>query len=80
MTAEVYEQLIAEGIKGLPPEALAEISDFVLFVRKKVLQPGAFEEEVREALLRADLKQLSQDEERHLETEFADYEQLYPRQ
>ena len=41
-----YQQLIIEGIKGLPPETLAEIADFIFFVRKRTFQPQAFEEEI----------------------------------
>jgi hypothetical protein len=80
MTTQVYQQLIIEGIKGLPSEMLAEIADFVYFVRKKVQQPQVFEEEQRNALLRVELKQLSREEEAHLEEEFKDYDKLYPRQ
>ena len=80
MTTQAYEQFIAESIKGLPREALAEITDFVLFVRRKLLQPQEYEEEVRDALIRAELKQLSRDEDAHLEKEFEGYEQLYPRE
>ena len=36
--------------------------------------------ELRSALLGEELKQLSRDEEAHLEQEFADYEQRYPRE
>jgi hypothetical protein len=80
MSGNVYEQLIVEGIKGLPPDALTEIADFIYFVRKRVLQPQSFEEERRDALLRVELRQLSREEEAHLEKEFEDYDKLYPRE
>lgn len=80
MTTPPYEQLIMEGLQGLPPEILAEIADFVYCLRKRVLHPQAFEEERLVALLRAELRQLSRDEEAHLEREFADYDQRYPRE
>jgi hypothetical protein len=38
-----YEQRITEGIKGLPQELLAEIADFVYFVRQRFTQSQAFE-------------------------------------
>jgi hypothetical protein len=79
MTTQALEELIHEGMKGLPPESLAEIADFVYFVRKRVLRPQAFAEELRDLSLRAELKQLSREEEAHLETEFSDYEQRFPR-
>jgi hypothetical protein len=80
MTAEAYQQLIAEGIQGLPPEVLAEIADFVYFVRKRVLAPETFEDELRSFLLRAELRKLSHDEEAHLEQEFEGYDRRYPRE
>jgi hypothetical protein len=80
MTTRNYEQLIIEGIEGLPQEILAEIADFVYFVRKRILQPNTFEEELQDILLSAELRQLSRDEEAHLEKEFEDYDKLYPRQ
>jgi len=43
---------------------------------KHVLQPEDFEQE----MLNTDLKQLSRDEEAHLEKEFENYDRLYPRQ
>ena len=72
-----YQQLIIEGIKGLPPETLAEIADFIFFVRKRTFQPQAFEEEIQHSLLNAELRQLSCDEAAHLEKEFDNYESHY---
>jgi hypothetical protein len=78
MTAQDFQQLIIEGLDGLPSEALAEIAHFVLFIRKRATRPEAFQEEMREVLLRAELKQLSRDEAAHLEKEFEDYDRRYP--
>lgn len=80
MTEQIYEQLILQGIRGLPAETLAEIADFIYFLRKRAQQPDAFAEDLRETLLGKELLQLSRDEETHLEQEFADYEQRYPRE
>ncbi len=80
MTAQGYQELIMEGVKGLPTEVLAEIADFVYFIRKRTLQPRMVEDDLRHTMLRAELRQFSRDEEAHLEKEFADYEQLYPRE
>lgn len=79
MTTQNYQELIMEGIKDLPPEMLAEIADFVFFVRKRAIQPQAFEEERYSILLNADLRQLSRSETAHVESEFDDYDQRYPR-
>ncbi len=80
MTAKAYEDIIHEGIRGLPADCLAEIVDFIYFVRKRVLQPEAFREEVHELTVRVDLKKLTRDEGAHLEKEFEDYERRYPRE
>ncbi len=75
-----YQQLIFEGIKGLSPEALVEVVNFIYFVRKRTFQPAAFEEELRTVLLNTELRGLSREEEIHLEKEFEDYDKLYPRE
>lgn len=80
MNAYAYQELITEGIKDLPTELLREVADFVYLLRKRMQDPKAFAEEQRNFLLAAELTQLSRDEERHLEEEFADYEQRFPRQ
>jgi hypothetical protein len=74
----MYEQLILNGIKGLTPEALAEITDFIYFIRKRTLHPQAFEDELRGVLLQEDLAHLSRDEADHLEQEFEEYARRYP--
>jgi hypothetical protein len=43
-----------------------------------VLEPQTFGEELQNALLRVELRQLSHTEEAHLEKEFEGYDQLYP--
>lgn len=80
MTTQTYQKLINEGIKGLPPDTLAEIVDFIYFIRKRTMHPEAFEEELQSILLNTELHQLSREEEAHLEKEFEDYDKLYPRQ
>lgn len=50
MTTQDYERLIMEGIKGLPPEILAEIADFIYFVRKRALQPQTLKKRCRTPL------------------------------
>ena len=68
MSAQTYQQLIVEGIRDLPAETLAEITDFIYFVRKRMLDQHQFEEE---------LKKLSRAEITHMEKEFEGYEQRY---
>jgi hypothetical protein len=66
-----YEHLIVESIKGLPSRTLAEIADFVEFVRRRARARGS---------LAGTLRDLSRDEEAHLEEEFRDYDKLYPQE
>ena len=77
-TQESYQQLILNGIQTLPPSALAEIVDFVYFIRKKFRQPELLTEEHYEILLQTELQTLSHQEQTHLEQEFANYEKCYP--
>jgi hypothetical protein len=45
-----YEQLIMEGLQDLPQDILAEIADFVYFVRRRATQPSLFAAERQAAL------------------------------
>jgi hypothetical protein len=80
MTTQTYLRMIVQGIRDLPAEALAEILDFVLFLRKRTLDPESFEREVEGILLNAELAGLSRDEQAHLEAEFEDYDRNFPRE
>lgn len=80
MTNQEYQLLISEGIKNLPPETLAEIVDFIYFMRRKALDPQVFSEELRSPLLNEELRQFSKAETSHLEKEFEEYAQRYPRE
>ncbi len=48
MTSQSYQQLILRGIKDLPPDSLAEIVDFIFFIRQKLFQPQQFTEALQE--------------------------------
>ncbi|MCZ6680283.1 MAG: hypothetical protein O7E52_23885 [Candidatus Poribacteria bacterium] len=74
-----YQQLIIERIKGLPSETLAEIADFIYFLRKRQFQPLAFEAEMQGMVLNTELRELSHAEETHLDKEFEGYDKRYPR-
>ena len=73
-----YKQLIVDGIQDLPADGLAEIVDYVYFLRKRVTAPDAFRAEQYALLLHQDLRQMNRAEAEHLEMEFVDYEQHYP--
>lgn len=77
---QTYKQLIVDGIQDLPMDLLAEIADFVYFVRKRATDPEQFAAEQYALLLQQDLQQMSAAEANHLEAEFQDYEQRYPHQ
>jgi hypothetical protein len=79
MTPQVYKEMIVSGIQDLPPALLAEVANFVYFVRKQVDDPDAFAVEQYSLLLNKSLEQLKSNELFHLEAEFADYEQQFPR-
>lgn len=75
-----YHQMVVDGINGLPPEMLAEIVDFIYFVRKRKFEPMAFSEDLRSLMLNSDLRKLDEKEASHLEKEFEGYDERYPRE
>jgi hypothetical protein len=79
MDATNYEKLILNGINGLPNDALREVADFVYFLRKKSQNPKAFADEHYQILIDENLEELNRNELNHLDGEFENYEQLYPR-
>lgn len=79
MTAQSYQQLIVQGLQELPEQTLAEIADFVYFVRLRVLG-GASGNDLYQTVLEMERSRLSAEVESHLEEEFAGYEQLYPQE
>ncbi|MBX3002107.1 MAG: hypothetical protein KF893_26520 [Caldilineaceae bacterium] len=80
MTVHHYHDLINEGIKELPESALAEIADFVYFVRLRTLSASSPNSNLYTLLLDLDLQQARKDSLHHLEEEFADYDQHYPKE
>ncbi len=79
-SAELYRQMIVNGIQNLPPNLLSQIADYVYFVRKRAEQPETFAQTLYQDLLSSELTASSHFEWQHLEQEFADYEQRYPLQ
>lgn len=69
-----YEQLIIAGIRNLSPERQREVADFVYFLRHREENDADYEH-----LIESDLAALETDELKHLDEEFKDYDQLYPR-
>lgn len=79
MTTETYQEKILAGMHGLPDEVLAEIADYVYFLRRKVTMPDVYAAEVHREMLQYTLRSGRQDSLTHLEEEFADYDQQFPR-
>ena len=68
------EQIIVAGIRRLSPERQREVVDFIYFLREREENGAKYER-----LIESDLAELEAEEFKHLEKEFADYEQLHPR-
>jgi len=69
MKTEKPEQLVLDSMKGLPPQALAEVADFAEFLKQRGRKRRS---------LAGTLSELSRAEEAHLEEEFRDYDKRYP--
>ncbi|WP_020601859.1 hypothetical protein [Spirosoma spitsbergense] len=70
------EQLITEGIRGLPQAYLSEVADFVVFVRRKAMEQQPYDVET----IQRELSGLAMHEQRHLDEEFQDFDQQFPKQ
>lgn len=70
------EQLITEGIKGLPQQYLNEVADFVVFVRRRAMEQKPHDVES----IRQKLSLLDAHEQQHLKGEFKDFDQQFPQE
>jgi hypothetical protein len=70
------EQLINEGIKGLPEAYLSEVADFVVFVRRKAMEQKPYDVE----RIRQELSLLDARERQHLDDEFERFDQQFPKE
>lgn len=75
-TVPDLEQLIVEGIKGLPTRYLSEVADFVLFIRRRAIEQEPYDLES----IRRELSRMDAHERQHLEDEFADFDQQFPKE
>lgn len=71
MSTEDLEQKITNSTKGLPEHLLQEILDFIEFV---ILKRTEKEQSINRVLTSLDAEELV-----HLEEEFHDYKEVYPR-
>ena len=70
------EQIIKEGIKGLPQSYLSEVADFVVFVRRRAMEQQPYDI----AAIRQELSLLDAHEQAHLDEEFRDFDQQFPKE
>lgn len=75
MTKALLEQMILEETKNLSTETLYEILDFIKFKKLKTYGKKSFEKNIKTELI--DLNEISLI---HLEEEFSNYKELYPRE
>jgi len=80
MTTMTYQEKILAGIDGLPDDVLAEITDYIYFLRRNVTLPDVYAAEVQHEVLEYSLRSGRQDSLVHLEEEFADYGVEWPEQ
>jgi hypothetical protein len=70
------KEFIWSYIKDLPTESLNEIISFIVYVRKKTLQPELFKSDYN--LLATELSEKDNFETKHLLEEFDNYKTKYP--
>ena len=72
------QEAIWANVKDLPKESIIEILDFIIFIRTKTFHPEVLEQSVEQISLHHELSNLDNAQTSHLESEFADYQSLYP--
>jgi len=72
----LLQRFIWQSIKDLPNESVDEILSYVIYVRKKNMQPELFDTECE--ILAEELRQNSLKETQHLESEFENYKRDFP--
>ncbi|MFQ5650335.1 MAG: hypothetical protein ACE5IY_10380 [bacterium] len=75
MTKALLERMILEETKNLSADTLHEILDFIKFKKQKTFGKKSFEKNMETEL--SDLNEMSLI---HLEEEFSNYKELYPRE
>ncbi len=72
------EKLILKETKGMPSYVLDEVLDFIQFIKEKKLKKKR--KDTLQNNIHLELSMLNQKELFHLEEEFKDYKELYPRE
>lgn len=74
MSKTALEKLIIEETRGLPSDVLIEIVDFIRFLKTQRLKAAD------ENGIKGELNHLNKSSLAHLEEEFSNYKELYPRE
>jgi len=77
-TPQVYKELMVSSIQDLPPTLLAQVANFVYFVRNQVEDPDAFAAAQDQLLLGRALCEFDIHECEHVEAELAEMVQGIP--
>jgi hypothetical protein len=72
MDKETYQQLMMEWTNDLPLETVIQVTEYIYFLRTRQLRPKAFEEDIKDELLRMEVRNLSRNEQNHLEKELTE--------
>jgi hypothetical protein len=75
MSKALLEKKIVEETKNLSPEILGEILDFIRFKKLKAQGKQSFEKKIKQELTNLGEMSLA-----HIEEEFSDYKERYPRE
>ncbi len=72
-----FQEVITKGIQGLPQKYLSEVADFVVFMRSKAFDGSdSYDFDV----INHELSLMDARELKHLEDEFKDYDQQFPKE
>jgi hypothetical protein len=72
-----FQEVITKGIQGLPQKYLSEVADFVVFMRCKAFDGSdSYDFDV----INQELSLMDAHELKHLEDEFKDFDQQFPKE
>ncbi len=74
------QKTILHSLEGLPESRLKEIAEYIFFIRQKTLNPETFQQEFESIMLTDELTALEINEAAHLEEEFKNYKETYPKE
>lgn len=75
-----FKEIILKSLQGLKEEQLREVAEFIYFVKQKTQNPERFREALEIDLIGSSLADLNSAESSHVEEEFENYQNLYPKE